>query len=324
MNQERLAHKALAAYPITAPKITFLHHNENRTFRVLDELTNNVYLLRIHSPLTTTFQGERLRPDGIVSELQWLEALAHETDLILQHPVRTHDGALVQTVVGDDGEDVACSLLSWIEGDLFPKNPSLEQVEQLGVVIETLHHHTRKWTLPDTFTRPIYDSAFYRRQINMLAMGVSDGIIKDKDFAIIQKTLEQILAMLEELKEATILIHADLHSGNLLVSDADIRPIDFSLCGFGYPLFDLGTCLPAIPPDLRSNLLAAYQRIESLPPEYPRLIDAFFLLSRMGAYVYMLPNQAVREWLKERIPRFTTQECQIFHAGKSLLFGGPF
>ncbi len=153
MNQEQLAHKALAAYPTTAPKIIFLRHNENRTFRVLDELTNKVYLLRIHSPLTTIFQGERLRPDGIVFELQWLEALAHETDLILQHPVRTHNGALVQTVVGDDGEDVACSLLSWIEGDPFPKNPSLEQVERLGVVIETLHNHARRWTLPDTFTR---------------------------------------------------------------------------------------------------------------------------------------------------------------------------
>jgi len=50
------------------------------------------------------------------------------------------------------------------------------------------------------------------------------------------------------------------------------------------------------------------------------LLEASFLLSRIGAYIFMLPNQAEREWLQERIPRFVAQECQLFLSNQSLLF----
>ena len=113
-------------------------------------------------------------------------------------------------------------------------------------------------------------------------------------------------------------------AGLSLVGGDATYPIDFSLCGFGAPLFDLGTCLTCIPGNLRPVLLEAYQQIEALPPAYPLLIDAFFLLSRMGAYVYMLPDAAMHEWLRERIPRFVAQECRLFLAEQRLLFGGPF
>jgi hypothetical protein len=103
-----------------------------------------------------------------------------------------------------------------------------------------------------------------------------------------------------------------------------VYPIDFSLCGFGFPLFDLGTCLPTIPALLRSIFLESYQQQQMLPLGYSRLIDAFFLLSRMGAYVYLLPDPVQHEWLRERIPRFTAQECQMFLKDAPLLFGGIF
>ena len=79
MNQEQITRNALRAYPIMLPKITFLRHNENMTFHVLDEQANTAYLLRVHSPLTAAFQSNRLRPEGIIFELCWLEALADET-----------------------------------------------------------------------------------------------------------------------------------------------------------------------------------------------------------------------------------------------------
>ena len=60
-----------------------------------------------------------------------------------------------------------------------------------------------------------------------------------------------------------------------------------------------------------------------LPSGYARLLDAFFLLSPMGAYVYLLPDQQEHEWLKERIPRFVAQECRLFLEGNPLLLGGP-
>jgi Ser/Thr protein kinase RdoA (MazF antagonist) len=323
VDQERLAHNALDAYSIALPKITFLRQNENMVFHVCDEQTGNTYLLRIHAPLTKAFQGERLHPEGIASELHWLEALTDETSLVLQRPIRTKEGALVAVIVGEQG-NIPCSLLRWIEADPFPAIPLSRQVERLGMLIATLHTHARTWSVPESFTRPVYDLAFHRCQINTLVEGVHRDIIQEGDFACIQETLELILATLAETQESLILTHADLWRGNLLVSQTDIHLIDFSLCGFGSPLFDLGTCLPGIPANLRLTLLHAYQQQELLPSISFRLIDAYFLLSRMGAYVYLLANVAEHDWLKERIPRFVAQECRLFLEEKALLLGGPF
>jgi hypothetical protein len=289
--REYLVLRALSAYSLVAPKVTFLRHNENMVFHVIDAKAGHAYLLRIHSPLTAALAGKRLHPKGIASELCWLEALSDETSLVLQRPVRTKEGDLVTMIAGEQGD---------------------------------IPSHARTWSVPETFARPVYDLAFHHRQINTLIKGVHDGIIRAGDFTLIQKTLEMILTTLAEAQEPLMLIHADLWRGNLLVSETDVHPIDFSLCGFGSPLFDLGTCLPGIPADLRLILLDACQQQEKLPLRYPSLIDSYFLLSRMGAYVYLLSNFAEHEWLKERIPRFVAQECRLFLEEKALLLGGPF
>jgi hypothetical protein len=45
------------------------------------------------------------------------------------------------------------------------------------------------------------------------------------------------------------------------------------------------------------------------------------LLSRIGAYIFMLPNPAEHEWLTERIARFVARECRPFPRHEPLLFG---
>ena len=62
------------------------------------------YADRNTAPLTTAFQGERLRPEEIASELCWLEALTDETSLVLQRPVCAKEGALVTMMAGEQGE----------------------------------------------------------------------------------------------------------------------------------------------------------------------------------------------------------------------------
>lgn len=177
MNQEQVALSALRSYPITPSRVAFLRHNENMVFQVVDERTRRTYLLRIHTPLTKAFEGERLRTEGIVSELLWLEALAEETNLVLQHPVRSKEGTLV-TMISGEQEEIPCSLLHWIEADPFSAVPSSDHVERLGSVIATLHTHACTWSAPEFFDRPVHDLAFHHRQVNKLAEGVQDGIIQ--------------------------------------------------------------------------------------------------------------------------------------------------
>ncbi len=49
-------HAILSSYGIDQPVLTFLRHNENRTYRV-DDAIGNSYLLRIHQPVKETMTG---------------------------------------------------------------------------------------------------------------------------------------------------------------------------------------------------------------------------------------------------------------------------
>lgn len=120
MNQEHMALSALRAFPITPAKITFLRRNENMVFQVVDSRAGRSYLLRIHAPLTTAFQGERLHPRAIASELLWLEALAEDTPLVLQE-VRL--GFLQKSIISSLWQILQRSLLSLQLGcPQHPKN----------------------------------------------------------------------------------------------------------------------------------------------------------------------------------------------------------
>lgn len=66
----------LKSYGIEQPVITFIRHNENRTYKVDDEATGNAFLMRIHQPFKQSMAGPQHTYDGLLSELEMLEALA--------------------------------------------------------------------------------------------------------------------------------------------------------------------------------------------------------------------------------------------------------
>ncbi|GCE12306.1 phosphotransferase enzyme family protein [Tengunoibacter tsumagoiensis] len=318
MSPEKLAQSAFLAYPFIAQEIVFLGHNENMTFRMYDQQANS-YLLRIHLPLTAGFAGDRLQPAGILSELLWLEALIRDTSLSLQQPMYTTNGALVATITTPQGE-VPCSLLRWIEADPFPKQPTSDQVAYLGRIIATMHLHARSWRPPEGFARPTYDLAFFQQHLGLLQGELGKGVLQPKELEVLALVSDKILTLIAQHQEPLILVHTDLHRGNLLASGANVYPIDFSLCGFGLPLFDLGIALLSVPTARRQELIQVYQQQQPLSTTELKLLEPLALLSRMCAYVYALFNPTQHKWLQERIPRFTAKECRRFLEGQSFLF----
>jgi hypothetical protein len=282
VHREQIALRALGAYPITPSRIAFLRHNETMVFQVGDERAARTYLLRIHAPRIKSFVGERLHPGGITSELLWLEALSEETTVGVQRPVRSNEDALVTLIAGEQGE-IPCSLLHWIEADPFPPLPrqttlsGLEQRSRRFIPTPPPGRHHNP-----LFVRCMISHSIAGRSTHLLT-AYAAALSAEGDFLRIQETLELVLTTLTATEGRLILIHADLWQSNLLVSKTAVHPIDFSLCGFGFPLFDLGTCLPGIPAQLRPMLLDAYHQQAQLPETSPRLIDACFLLCRMGA-----------------------------------------
>lgn len=316
--------QALGHYGLTEPEATFIRHNENITFRVVDRARHAAYLLRIHRPASATYSGLRQRPEALASELLWLDALHRDTPLTVQRPVSNTRGDLVTTLQAG-GETIPCTLLRWITGDELrlegPKRSAL--AERLGVVVAHLHDHAAHWSQPEGFVRPIYDAEYFHRQPSLLSYGIEARVITEDDDAAIRETVQTIVALLSpRLSDPDHwgLIHNDLQGSNILAWRGDIRPIDFSLCGFGYYLSDLGTTLPSLTRELRPFFLAGYRAHRCVDDADRRLIDGLFLLSRLGAYVFMLPDRANHEWLRDRIPRFVTNECQAFLGGRPLLF----
>src|SRR5262245_9103551 len=111
-----LARQALAAYDLISPTLSFIQHSENVTFRV--QSGSETYLLRLHEPRSPNFGSHGSDTDAIRSELLWLAAL-HRSKFLVQRPVRSRAGQLVTSVDRVDGGPVNCSLLSWLEGELY-------------------------------------------------------------------------------------------------------------------------------------------------------------------------------------------------------------
>ncbi len=319
------AAKALTYYNIEEHEVRFIQHHDNITLQVTTHSHKNKYLLRIHKPLTENFVDMRQGPTAINSELLWLEALHRDTTLTVQQPIGNKDGSFVTLITTTQGSTIPCTLLRWVEGKIVSQDAPLTRIlaEALGEVVALLHSHVAHWEIPTGFLRPSYDLGYFRQRMILLSSGVAQGIITSQAHSIIQETAKACIESLASIhidNDSWGLVHTDLHRGNCLIYHHEVRPIDFALCGFSYFVYDLGSTLAGLPKELRKACINGYLKHRQLPENAIRLLEASFLLSRIGAYIFMLPNQAEREWLQERIPRFVAQECQLFLSNQSLLF----
>jgi Ser/Thr protein kinase RdoA (MazF antagonist) len=92
----RTAVRALADFPVDEPRLTFIAHGENTTFRV--DSRDGRYLIRVHRP-NRHGPGVDSRL-AVGSELDWLAALQAGTELNVPTPIRTRGGQW--TTVADD------------------------------------------------------------------------------------------------------------------------------------------------------------------------------------------------------------------------------
>ncbi|MBA2678147.1 MAG: phosphotransferase, partial [Ktedonobacteraceae bacterium] len=261
-------------------------------------------------------------PIELASELLWLEALHRDTALTVQRPVRNRAGEFVTVIYPESDVGMSCTLLHWIEGEPLKQNVTPALVEDLGAVVAQLHEHVMSWSIPTSFIRPTYDIEFFMRQARLLLPGIETGILTAREYAIIQSLVAatgELLAATEVGRDSWGLIHADLHRGNCLMYQERIRPIDFSLCGFGHFLLDFGSSLPSFRRELRQSFITGYLKRRGLPENYLRIVEAFCILCRMCSYVFMLPRPSERERLRTRIAHFVANECQQFLRNEPVL-----
>ncbi|MBD2256063.1 phosphotransferase [Pseudanabaena sp. FACHB-2040] len=326
MNAE-IARTALTHYGLPDAQVTFLGRSQNTTFRV-EIPTGDKFLLRFHSGIEVA--GDSLRsfwrePHVIQSELLWLNAIAHKTEITVPQPVRNRSGEWVTNIASTEfGSSIFCSLLRWVEGEHVDGEPTVQQVRRLGMVMAQLHQHSSNWSLPPGFSRPTHSVEQLKAATSQLDVLVQNGTISIDDYQVFQKAAAQVQEFMTGLQHAHDtwgLIHADLHQGNyVLYNNEEVRPIDFSRCGFGFYLYDIGQSLGDLDASLRSPFFEGYTSVRALPADYQGIVEAFFVGATVENFAFLSANPQEHEWLSRAVPYVAKNHLQAYLHGETFLF----
>jgi Ser/Thr protein kinase RdoA (MazF antagonist) len=325
MNAE-IAQAALTYYNVPNAQLTFLGQSQNTTFRV-ETPTGDKFLLRLHVGIEAAGDGShdvwRERP-VIESELLWLNAIAHNTELTVPQPVQNCLGEWVTSFASAEfGSSISCSLLQWVEGEHVDGEPTAQQVRQLGTLMAQLHQHTSSWSLPSGFSRPTHDVKQLKSATSQLGVLVQSGTISIDDYQVFQKAATQVqefMPCLQLTRDTWGLIHADLHQGNYIIHGEEVRPIDFSRCGFGFYLYDIGQSLGDIEASLRLHFFEGYTSVRALPADYQSIVEAFFVGATVENFAFLSANPQEHEWLSRAVPYVVRNHLHPYLHGETFLF----
>jgi Ser/Thr protein kinase RdoA (MazF antagonist) len=318
---EDLAFRALNLFPVQVARIQPLRQSDNLTWKIEDR-AGQPYLLRVHRSISASMAGTRQQPDKIRSELVWLHELG-QRGLPVQHPLRSKNGEFVALLPTGD-KPLPCTLLTWIPGD--PYDPSRHAVSAVatnfGILTAYLHTQAGSWTPPANFTRPAYDVAHFQHLFSTLSLGLDKNIIAHKDWNVIEQVLDRLIINIQtaqNIPDQWGLIHADLHSGNILIRGDNVLPIDFSMCGTGSFLYDISIALIAgVSSELRLDFLLGYRRFRLLPEGLLKTLDTYGLAGVLAYCAFQMDNPAQMEWLTNRFPRLAAGECRKYLIGQPI------
>lgn len=319
--------------------IKFIAHNENATFKVThrsasidagsgvrrrDETAGVSMLLRIHYPNQEFRSPIWQRYEVIQSELVWLEALQSDTMLVTPRPLRTPDGSsIVQMEARFCDEPVNCTLLHWLPGRHLGRRTG-RHAHGMGTMVGRLHQHSRKWHPPEGFIRPNYDWDRLAGPLEPLHEAVKQGKVTHDQYEELARAMQkthELLQCLPRNRETWGLIHADLHENNYLFDNGSPRPIDFSCCGFGYYLYDVGYALRQFAPTVRQPFISGYTESIDLPEGWCELVEGFAIAGWIGNLAFRHATPARDETFKQTVRQVMSTCVSPYLAGQTWLFG---
>ncbi|PFR27445.1 aminoglycoside phosphotransferase [Bacillus cereus] len=316
--------KVLSEYGLVRPEITFLKHNENKTYKVTDLADGCTYLFRIHQPFTENFSGLQHTKEGLISEIQLLIDIANDTDLVVQTPIKN---SLGKFIVEFDYEKttIMTSLAKWIDGRNLNKedfsNPKI--VKELGTQTAKLHRYLRAYNRALQQVRPNYGEKRIDTMIQQIYRGIEKGLFSRSNFHIVEQTLNLISSRLVNLQglDAWGIIHGDLNMSNVLITElGGVAFIDYGLFGYGYYLFDVAMGALNSTATTRNLFFEGYFGKGEVPEDALMIVEGFMLMSVLGYYAFQMENEKVHPWIRERMPLLCTKHCLPFLNGDRILY----
>lgn len=198
-------------------------------------------------------------PELVQAEVDWLLALL-EAGVSVAEPVCAVTGAWVERLPGSGHVAVA---FERAPGSVVHSSRWTDDLlERWGRLLGRLQAHSRGWTPPGPRRHALADRSYASRAAELGG--------EDPAFAAAARELAEAAAPLLVAGGAGLdagLVHADLHSGNLLVHEDRLTAIDFDDCGYGSYAFDLAMPLYyAVRLLARDGLAAADAAERFLPP----------------------------------------------------------
>jgi Ser/Thr protein kinase RdoA (MazF antagonist) len=320
---DEIAKNVLDNYELIEPRIAFIQHSDNVTYKVTTANLKS-FLLRLHIPITSAMGTHGADYAMVNSEVTWMLALAKETDLTIPKPKRNKSGELVTRMRSGNGTLIHSTLLSWVEGEPYHRGlESKDTAYQIGGLLATMHNQASQWKTPIDFRRPRRDTAYFTNVLNGIKPAVSDGRIREADYAELSKSVAMLMDLmrgLEESSQNTGIMHADTHKGNMLYHAGKIRLIDFSFCAIGHYLFDLGICFGDMQAGLHKFCLQGYEKYRPLPENHEQLIEGFFLGSVVGTFSFWVANPNAQEILARKVPQITKDYAIKFNQKEHFWF----
>ncbi len=253
-----LAEDALRQFGVTAVRLKLIGYDTNLIYRVWAE-DGQQFALRIANP---KWRGV----ESAVSEVMWLDALAHDTDIPVPHIQRAPAGeAVVFPQAVGAPEDRHALLMSWLPGVLLGKRLTAQSVTKMGELFAKLHLHGASWQPPDGFTTRRFDQMLSRGEPNVLFAESSLAAYDAQTEALLRQMSEQVAQTYAALDPADLrVIHCDLWHDNIKIHQGQLYPFDFEDTIWGFRLHDMAMALLDLYEDVGDSakytrLLAAFR-----------------------------------------------------------------
>jgi Ser/Thr protein kinase RdoA (MazF antagonist) len=298
----QIAEKALKLYPFEVKEFSLINNEYNATFRV-ESNDGQLFALRINinSPRT---------PENLKAEVSWVNHLYLNGRVKVAKPIPSKQGDLFASVQDiRSSRDLHCVLYSWLPGSELEDEPELVQIKALGEAMAQMHVVARDFQLPADSNLPSLDHVMWWTEDFLISeKSVLDQVSRD----LVGQTLHVIEAHIKSLYVGAtpIVIHADLHGGNVLWAQDALSVIDFDDSGIGLPAQDLATAIYYLDtPEQDAALREGYSNVIPLPEISERDLEVFLMQRRIILlnYLYETSNEEHRamipEYLEESVRR---------------------
>jgi Ser/Thr protein kinase RdoA (MazF antagonist) len=305
-----LAEQVLKEYDLPVKRVSFMARMTNFIFRV-DTTGGGKYVLRIYSDDDSTVVENR-------TEVFWLNALHRDSNLRIVTPVRRRDGEYI-SIVSPPGvpPERRCVLFNWIPGHRLEEQVTPALYFQFGEMMARLHNHSAQLTLPIGIHPKRWDKVFYYPGEHSIYREPKYQLLfRPERVAIMDEAVDRCNRLLAELYQtsgAPMLIHGDLHFGNIHVARGKLYFLDFEDICLGYPVQDVaiglyyGRSLPDYPALVRS-FHEGYSHVRPWPVESPQQLAGLMAARNANFINYIaglfLDRQEMLDGMFERLEQF--------------------